>query len=110
MREKDEIFDVPARDTGNIQANVISHALGDMSPAQIFVSAQSELTTLDAVRGIAGDIWDALAPGFNKGSEELVKSMYTGVGFDFHGSTYPEMSQGQEQQQEMSRELEGRER
>ena len=72
-----------------IEDNVIRHVQGDMTPAHVAASMSPEVGLGETIRGIGGDIWDALTPAFTLGAEEFTRAMYTGNAYVFHGDTIP---------------------
>ena len=64
----------------------------------------------ETIRGIGGDIWDALAPAASLGAEELTRAMFSGNAYVFHGDTIPqEMQHNAPAVEAMQRQQEGRE-
>lgn len=68
-------------------------ARGDNTIDAIYVEIGPQEEARSVLGDVAGKIWDSLAPAFALGADEIVKAMYTGNAFTFHGSTFPEPEQ-----------------
>ena len=81
-----------------------------MTPAHVATSMSPEVGLGETLRGIGGDIWDALAPAASLGAEELTRAMFSGNAYVFHGDTIPqEMQHDAPAVEAMQRQQEGRE-